>query len=181
VAAEVLEVRAQLSAGAAAVHAALVHAALHTPAVKSPPVFQASAGAVIGITGHPSADAAGTAFIPHFTESVGSKVSLSFTFSFSDNGTPATVKGTFRGTVRQIDLSPPATIYGLDTTGGKATLTEKAGGKTIKATAIPAPSLSALVLNDTGLQQAAMVYTFSATAKGGFAGKTLNVNFGPGP
>jgi hypothetical protein len=181
VAAEVLEVRSLLSAGASAVHAAMHHAAIQSPAVKQPPIFQGAAIAVIQITGGSSHNATGTALVPHFTKAVGSKVTASFTFSFSDGGNPATIKGTYSGTVRQIEQQFPLTIYGLDVTGGKLTLTEKVGGKTIKATATPAGNTTLLELNNGVFDSMGINDSVSLTAKGGFAGKAIQGSFGPSP
>jgi hypothetical protein len=179
--AEVLEVRSLLSAGATAVHAAMHHAAIESPAAKQPPIFQGAVDASIKISGHADANGTGTVLVPHFQLSVGSKVTASFTFSFSDGGNPATIKGTFTGTVRQIDLKLPLTIYRLDATGGKMTLTEKVAGKTVKATATPTRSGTALVLSDTGFREMATTGTFSLTAKGGLPGKTIILVLSPAP
>jgi hypothetical protein len=170
-------VQSQMAIQSSPVHAAMHHAAIESPAAKQPPIFQGPAHGTIAISGRPNASFTGTALVPHFQLSVGSKATASFTFSFSDGGTPATIKGTFTGTVRAIVLQLPQTIYGIPATGGKLTLTEKVGGKTIKATATP--SIAGMTTDLEDFDSLMINGDFSAKAKGGFAVQHITVGFSP--
>jgi hypothetical protein len=181
VAAEVLEVRSLLSAGASAVHAAIQHAAIQSPAVKPPPTYKGAVSGAIAIGPPPDFATNGTALVSHFTQTNGSKVKVSFTLSFSDGGTPATIKGNFSGTIQGIQAVATLTIFTLQPTGGKLTLTEKVGGKTIKATATPAGNTTLLELNNGVFDSMGINDSVSLTAKGGFAGKAIQGSFGPSP
>lgn len=179
-AAEVLEVRSLLSAGPSAVHAAMPHSNIQSPAVKSPPTFQGTVSALITIPGHTDAIATGTALVSHFAETFDSKVKASFTLAFSDGGTSATIKGTYRGMIQGMGQLPPETIFQLSATGGKLTLTENVEGKTIKATAAPTNDvLAGLALDDGDFQRMRIVGAFSVKAQGGFSGKVIDFGFGP--
>lgn len=177
-AAEVLEVRSLLSAGASAVRAAVHHAAVESPAAKLPPIFQGSVDALVQITPFGNQNpGTGTALIQHSTLTVGSKMTASYTISFSDNGTPATIKGTISGTIQGSDPEGDLTFYPFQPTGGKVTLTETVAGKTIKATATPSGNTITLVMKGSSFVQLGFGDTFSQKAKGGFAGEFMAETF----
>jgi hypothetical protein len=132
VAAEVLESRSLLSAGAAAARAATQHAAaLHDAAPIQPDT---------SLPGLALADRNGgiaTAFAGHFTSAqvhttIGGKVNVKFTGTFLKGNTTETLKVSFSGKVSAEHPGIGTADFTLEPTGGAFTATAKTPGEATK-------------------------------------------------
>lgn len=132
VAAEVLETRALLSAGAAAAHAATQHAAaLHYAAPIHPDT---------SLPGLATVDRNGgiaTAFAGHFTSAqvhttIGGKVIVKFTGTFQKGATTETLKVSFSGKVSAVHPGIGTADFTVEPTGGGFTGTARTPGEATK-------------------------------------------------
>ena len=176
-AAEVLEARALLSAGAAAVHAATHHAAIQTQAVESLAPFHKTLTTLVTITDSPASSVAGNFSLSNVNAAVGSKVKASFSFPVSSGGTTFSIKGTFEGTVDSVQAAGGLTTLTLDPTGGSIAVTEKAGGQTFKATAFPDGTQVSLVFYNGSFVRLGVSDRFPPSPTGPLAGKSISMLF----
>lgn len=140
VAAEVLELRALLSAGGAVAHAVQHQHHVVAPALTvEPSAFRGNVLAHINIAGGVDLpNVPGTFSAPTVKLVLGSKVTTSFSFSRSNAGSTQTIKGTFQGTITNIQTGALDSKITLHPTGGSLVFTDKQPGhKTITAKAIP--------------------------------------------
>lgn len=182
VAAEVLEHRALLSAGAAAAHSAsqhatAVHSASHAPDIQPDKGFSGSVIALIGINGVPVGAVPGQFSISNFKQQTGAKMTAHFSFSASGPSSSVSLKGSFSGTVALITPGGGSTLFVLTPTGGSIKLTEKTPAGTIKATAVPDGSPILVTLsNSTGALTAfGETDIFQAGSPAGLGGKLITI------
>jgi len=178
VAAEVLEARSLLSAGAAAAHAALHAAGTHQaphPAAQIP--VQAFHGSVIGQVS-PGADTP-TLYpfklsVSTINVAVNAKVTVQASYSLKILGTSVTFKATYTGVIQSFATVGEVTKIQLSPTGGSFTETVKTPGKPIE-TASAFSNGSPMQINVAGAQffefQATDV--FPPSAPGGLANEPL--------
>jgi hypothetical protein len=161
VAAEVLETRSLLSAGAASVHAAVNHASLTTakaPAAPAPQIDNVPVLASIAVKGTGTASAVpGTISVSYTSLQVGGQMSGTFSLSQgpkSGGGDYVTAKGSFSGhiaSIAQTSFTPPAYIVILE--GGKVQETQRVSGHKAVVTGSHAPhndSTFILTISDAG-------------------------------
>jgi hypothetical protein len=187
VAAEVLEARSLLSAGAAAAHAAQRH---HQAAVPEPALEPFSAkvkgfGEVlipslkIDVSLSGSFTPPKAALPAGSTLPVGSKVKISFSFSTDNGGLKLSLKGTFQGTVTKSVVAGELIQSTVSPTGGKLVYTEKQPGhKTLTAKGAPDGTTSQLFqeVSDGSFENLAVIDAFIPTAPAGFVNQSVEVS-----
>jgi len=186
IAAEVLETRALLSAGAAAVHAATHHLALHHaagPAAESRPLATThlQLGCAIFINEGGGQGVSGTVSFSKVTQALGAKFTAHFTFASKVfDGKQTLIKGTYVGTVSQIQPVGGGTVLNITPTGGSITMTVKtAGSRPEKATAIPSDATIDLTLNsDNTFSTLGTTDVFKPGSPAGLSGETIRILIG---
>jgi hypothetical protein len=132
IAAEVLEVRALLSAGAVSTHIAQRHAADTFANMNK----HAIADITLGTNTLPIA--MGILSMPTVKAQDGAKVTAHFSFSEPSGAATLSFKGTFQGKITSSTTQAGATKITINPTGGSIVMSEKATGiKTVKVKAIP--------------------------------------------
>jgi hypothetical protein len=131
IAAEVLEYRALLSAGAAAAHAATQHAAGHDAAQIHPDTSLPGLAQAEKTGGLPSS------FPGHFTSAqvhttIGGKVNVKFIGSFQKGTSTETLKVSFSGKVSAVHNGIGTADFTVEPTGGAFTITIKTPGAATK-------------------------------------------------
>jgi hypothetical protein len=177
-AAELLESRALLSAGATAVHVATHGAAIPTQAIE-PHTFHATVIAAVNIN-----NSGGTMFpgfgkltLSKITPTDGSKVTAKVSFP-AGGPSHESLTATFTGTISTISVVGPDTFIALDPTGGSLTLKAKSGGHSITAKALPDASEWHLVLQNGEFHLVSEDYAFIPTAPGGLATLPISILVG---
>jgi hypothetical protein len=175
VAAEVLEVRSLLSAGAAAVHAAQHHAAAHVQTIE-PHGFHGNVNAAISIAGGLPSDFPGNFSLSNVKDVVGAKVTASFSFSISQGGATLAAKGKFAGTIQKIVGVGNDQFITLTPTGGSITFSSKDGKDHSKATAFSDGSLLHLTLENGIFKELTATNLFPPNATPPLNNKTVSID-----
>jgi hypothetical protein len=177
VAAEVLEGRALLSAGAAAAHAAQHHAVTQAHAVE-PHAFHGSVIAVELFGIDPPKNVPGSFSISNVKVALGAKMTAHFNSTLNLNGLKISLKATYIGTVNLITPQGQSTVLALTPTGGKLVLSEKgAGVPHVTATAISNGSTMHLTQQQGLFEQLTATYLFGPNEPLGFANQPISFKF----
>lgn len=148
--AEVLEVRALLSAGTAAVHQAMAHAAgaeLLTPAKLLHPVVTPEVTVSAQTFTGPQAKSFS---ISQVSQKQGSIVNVHASFTVLDQNLPASFNGSFSGKVLSTQTLGNLTKVSLIPSGGSFGEHFMLGGKKVALTLVPQGTLGAVYLDTQG-------------------------------
>jgi hypothetical protein len=178
VAAEVLEVRSMLSAGAAAAHAVAHRAAEHVRTIE-PHKFNGPLNVQIQVgVGTPEVFP-GTFSLSNVKLAVGAKVTAHVLVTETSNGITSSFKGTFQGSISKITTNVGNNFITVTPTGGSIVYTQREPGtKTFIAKAFPTATPMQLVLVSSTGEFATLKVTelFPSTAPGLFANQTITMN-----
>jgi len=174
VAAEVLEVRALLSAGAAAAHAALHQAALHGQTIQ-PDGFHGHVGGLVSVANGIPGNIPGRVSLSKLTIDVGATVTAHVHLSQRTGGNFISVKGTFVGTIDSFGPQGGLTKIIISPTGGSIVFSGKEANQHISATAVPGATKIQLFLNQGNFVVLTGTDVFTASAPVNLANKPISL------
>jgi hypothetical protein len=174
VAAEVLEMRALLSAGAAAVHH---HGHGHGGHAQTH--FNGPATAAVSIAGGTAVDAAGTYQMNNVKVVDGSQVTAHFHFSGDVNGHQINLQGTFLGKIASSLVNGTTTTVTVNPHGGSITYSDTFNGTTASGKAFPNGTQMQLVFVNGVFSSLTVTDAFAASASPSLANQTINLVITP--